>query len=71
MKAPDLSDTVVKATAYLSDADFGYENWHARQFASPRDCPTRPALLLICRDEAERDRLLMRLGTVLNSSSSE
>src|SRR6266446_4354219 len=62
MKAPAMTDTLVKVTAYLADDDFGYDNWHARQFAAARDRLTRPALLVLCADEADRDRLMQYFG---------
>lgn len=51
MKAPSQTDRFVKVGAYLSDEDFGYDNWHARQFGI---ATARPAVLILCRDEAEQ-----------------
>lgn len=51
MKAPSQADRFVKVGAYLSDEDFGYDNWHARQFGINE---ARPAVLILCRDEAEQ-----------------
>lgn len=61
MKAPSHTDRFVRVTAYLSDVDFGYDNWHARQFpAGMRDLDTelRPAVLIVCKDQAEQDEAL-------------
>jgi len=59
MKAPSQQDRFVKVRAYLSDRDFGYENWHARQFASPEE--SRPAVLILCHDETEQAQALAYL----------
>jgi hypothetical protein len=53
MKAPSLADRVVKVTAYLTDESFGYEHWRAAQFSAPRR--DRPAVLVLCETDAERD----------------
>lgn len=53
MKAPNLTDRVVKVRAYITDERFGYDHWVARQFLTPAD--SKPALLLIFDTEAERD----------------
>lgn len=55
MKAPSQADHFVAVQAYLSDEDFGYDNWHARQFASKGN---RPAVLILCRDKAEQQAAL-------------
>jgi hypothetical protein len=60
MKAPSLSDRVVKVRAYLTDEWFGYDHWRARQFGAPDEA--RPALLLIFATEAERDRALSQFA---------
>ena len=61
MKPPSLTDRFVRVTAYLSDADFGYENWHARQFGSGAliaGTPTKCGVLILCEDEVEQKEAL-------------
>lgn len=53
MKAPSHADRFVKVNAYLSDENFGYENWHARQFGASGD-GKRPAVLILCADIEEQ-----------------
>ena len=60
MKAPSLSDRRVKVRAFLTDEGFGYDHWQARQVMAPADA--RPAVLIICEDEAEQRRLLAEGG---------
>jgi len=71
MKAPCLTDRMVKVTAYLSDEGFGYENWHAAQFAAPREIPTRPALLIICASDEERRTLFHVAAAYLAASLAQ
>ena len=59
MKPPSLTDRAVKVRAYLSDEDFGYEHWHARQFSAPEDA--KPALLLVFEMREERDAAYARV----------
>lgn len=56
MKAPSLTDIMVKVSAYLTDETFGYDHWRATQFCAP-DVPRRPALLLVFDTEYDRDRI--------------
>lgn len=56
MSAPSKDDRVVNVRAFMSDEGLGYDNWHARQFASPPGA--RHAVLLICHDEAEQKKLI-------------
>lgn len=55
MKMPSLSDKLVKVRAYLTDEAFGYEHWRAAQFCAPAD--GQPALLVICADGDERQKV--------------
>ena len=52
MKPPGLDDRFVPVSAYLTDEEFGYEHWRAAQFSAPKK--DRPAVLVICADEAEQ-----------------
>ncbi len=61
MKQPSPNDRVVKVCAFLTDESFGYEHWQAKQFLSPDDA--RPAVLVICETESERDALMAGLLT--------
>ena len=62
MRPPSTADRFVRVTAYLSDRDFGYDNWHARQFAAGTGPGgSRPAVLVLCRDEAEQREALAYL----------
>jgi hypothetical protein len=58
MKAPSNDDRYVNVTAYLTDETFGYDHWRAAQFCSP---PGRPAILIICSGEEDREQMLQRL----------
>lgn len=69
MKAPSESDRHVKVRAYLTDEGFGYEHWRAAQFLAPNVPAARYAILTICENESERDRLLRTLS--LPSSDPE
>lgn len=61
MKVPSLNDRAVKVSAYLTDADFGYDHWRAAQFSAPsRD---RFGVLLLFANEQERDEALVKLAT--------
>jgi hypothetical protein len=59
MKAPSIDDRIVKVRAYFSDEAFGYDHWRATQFLSPPE--SSPAVLVVCKTEAERDALFARL----------
>jgi len=58
-KQPSESDKIVRVRAYLTDEAFGYEHWRAAQFAAPKE--GQPALLLLCRDDHEREVMLEHL----------
>lgn len=60
MKAPTLTDKLVKVRAYLTDETFGYEHWRASQFSTPPD--SRPAILVIYDSDSERDDALKLLA---------
>ena len=55
-KMPSANDRIVRVTAVLTDEIFGYEHWRAAQYCAPISTVgiERPALLVLCRDEAER-----------------
>ncbi|MET0786282.1 MAG: hypothetical protein ABWY25_06210 [Paenisporosarcina sp.] len=57
MNVPSFSDRVVKVRAYLTDEVFGYTHWRAAQFCGP-DLPSRHAVLVICQNKEEQDRIL-------------
>lgn len=57
MKAPSIEDRAVKVLAYLTDQTFGYDHWRAAQFSAPSAEVMRPAVLLICQSDEERDAL--------------
>ena len=58
MKMPSTADRFVKVAAYLTDEVFGYEHWRAAQFCAPDATGRRPAVLILCRDEAEQQEAL-------------
>jgi hypothetical protein len=60
MKAPSLQDRIVKVRAYLTDVEFGYDYWAARQFLAPSEA--KPALLLIFSSDQDRDHALQLIG---------
>lgn len=61
MKTPSANDRFVRVTAYLTDETFGYEHWRAAQFCAPGASMERPAVLIICRDQADRAAVLTKL----------
>lgn len=66
MKPPSLDDRVVKVAAYLTDEVFGYTHWRAAQFSAPEAESRRPALLVVCQTEAQRDRLLAEVSRAIS-----
>lgn len=52
MQQPSLNDRFVKVSAYLTDETFGYDHWRAAQFSAPKR--DKPAVLVLCADEAEQ-----------------
>ena len=58
-KSPSTDDTFVNVTAYLTDEFLYYEHWRGVQYLHGEPEPVsdfvRPALLVVCRDEAERE----------------
>jgi hypothetical protein len=61
VKPPSIDDRFVRVTAYMTDEEFGYEYWAARQFASRDVVTRRPAVLIVCADRAEQEAALTYL----------
>lgn len=61
MKPPSHDDQLVDVTAYMTDEHFGYDHWRATQFRAGMSQPVSdiqaPALLVVCKDDRERDAL--------------
>ena len=64
MKAPSLTDRVVKVRAHLTDETFGYEHWRAMQFSSPEI--SRPAVLVMFDTELERERFFQHVKDAID-----